>query len=136
MHEYSLACSIAEICQESAQANSLTVITRVALAAGPLASAHEETLAFLFGEVAQQYGIGRPALTFARKPLIVICASCGAETAMDAPDGGFCELWHNPEGAALPEACPACGSRDISFPGASLLEVESIEGEQDNAAGG
>ena len=135
MHEYSLACSIAEICRESAQANRLAVISRVILAAGPLAAVSEDTLSFIFGEVAEQYGIGRPQLVFLKTPLIVKCRVCSAQTEMQAPEGGFCEVWQNPQGEALPEACPVCGSRDIEYPGATLFEVESLEGELSDAAG-
>jgi Zn finger protein HypA/HybF involved in hydrogenase expression len=136
MHEHSLACSIAEICQESAQANHLVVISRVILAAGPLAAVSEDTLSFIFGEVAAQHGIGTPQLVFLKKPLVVKCRACSAKTELEAPTGGFCELWHNPQGEALPETCPVCGSRDIEYPGATLFEVESLEGELSDAASG
>jgi len=136
MHEYSLACSIAEICQESAQANRLVVIHRVTMAVGPLAAVSFDTLAFLFGEVASQHGLGRLELVFSRKPLIVKCNACGVETTLETPQEGFCEPWHNPEGAQIPWECPSCGSRDVEHPDASLFAVESLEGEQEDAAGG
>ncbi len=135
MHEYSLACSIAEICQECAQANRLVAIHRVTLAVGPLAAVSYDTLAFLFGEVTDQHGLGRPDLVFSRKPLIVKCKTCGAETAMETPQEGYCEPWHNPGGAQIPWECPACGSREVEHPDAALFAVESVEGEQADAAG-
>jgi len=136
MHEYSLACSIAEICRETADAHELITIERIVLAVGPLAVVHEETLRFLFDEVAQEYGIGQPELAFSFQPLRVRCRHCGSEKTIEPPEPGFCEIWHNPEGTPLPTHCDGCGATEIEFPGASRFDVEGIEGEAaSNAAG-
>lgn len=136
MHEYSLACSIAEICKESAEAHGLITVERITLAVGPLAVVHEETLRFLFDEVAQEYGIGQPELVFSYQPLRVSCRSCGSERAVAPPEQGFIEIWHNPEGTPLPAHCDSCGGSEIEFPGASRFDLEGIEGEAaSNAAG-
>jgi len=136
MHEYSLACSIAEICRETADAHGLITIERIVLAVGPLAVVHEETLRFLFDEVAQEYGIGHPEVVFSYQPLSVRCRRCGSEKAIEPPELGFREIWHNPEGAPLPTHCDSCGATEIEFPGASRFDVEGIEGEiPDDAAG-
>jgi Zn finger protein HypA/HybF involved in hydrogenase expression len=136
MHEYSLACSIAEICRETADVHGLIIIERIVLAVGPLAVVHEETLRFLFDEVAQEYGIGQPELAFSFQPLRVRCRRCGSEKTIEPPELGFIEIWHNPEGTPLPTHCGDCGATEIEFPGASRFDVEGIEGETaSNAAG-
>ncbi len=136
MHEYSLACSIAEICRETADAHGLVTIERIVLAVGPLAVVHGETLCFLFEEVAQEYGIGQPELAFLYQPLCVRCRRCGSEKTMERPERGFREIWHNPEGTPLPTHCDSCGATEIEFPGASRFDVEGIEGETTGDAAG
>jgi len=136
MHEYSLACSIAEICRQSAEKHNLSRIQSVVLAVGPLAAVHRETLCFLFSEVAETYGAGRPQLIFRQQPLRVHCRRCGATEVLDPPLQGFREIWHNPEGAALPVVCLRCGSAEISYPGATRFEVEELEGEGPGDAAG
>ena len=89
-----------------------------------------------FDEVAQEYGIGRPEVVFSYQPLSVRCRRCGSEKAIEQPELGFREIWHNPEGAPLPTHCDSCGATEIEFPGASRFDVEGIEGEiPDDAAG-
>ncbi len=110
-------------------------IHRVTMAVGPLAAVSHETLAFLFGEVAEQHGLGRPELIFSHKPLAIKCNACGNEAALEPPQEGFCEPWHNPGGAQIPWECPECGSREVEHPDAAIFAVESLEGEQQDAAG-
>ena len=137
MHEYSLACSIAEICRDSAEANGLAVVTRIVLRVGPLAGVQQETLHFLFAEVADAHGIGRPDLYFELEPLSIHCAACGHAGAIPLPEGGFVEIWHNPTGQPLPRECPACGATGLTYPDAMAFEIKEIEGErEEDAAGG
>ncbi len=136
MHEYSLACSISEICRDTVNAHGLANVERIILAVGPLAVVHEETLCFLFDEVAEEYGIGRPELVFVYQPLRARCRCCGFEETIEPPESGFREIWHNPEGAPLPAQCSSCGATELEFPGASRFDVEGVEGETaDDAAG-
>jgi len=136
MHEYSLACSIAEICKETADAHRLITVGRIVLAVGPLAVVHEETLRFLFEEVAPEYGLGQPELAFTYQPLHIRCGRCGSETTVEPPEQGFIEIWHNPEGTPLPTRCGRCGATEIEFPGAYGFDVEGIEGETSSDAAG
>src|SRR4030042_4003748 len=110
MHDYCLACSIAEIVRDSAHKHGLVTIERVILAVGPQAAVQEDTLNFLFAEVAKAYGIGCPHLVFQHEPLQVKCGVCGETTVAELPTGGFREIWHNPEGVALPVRFPLRGN--------------------------
>ncbi len=131
MHEYSLACSIAEICRDSARANGLAEVVRIVLRVGPLAGVHQETLQFLFPDVAEAHGIGRPELHFQLEPLKISCPVCGHQETVPLPDGGFVEVWHNPTGQPLPSRCPACGATGLSYPDAMVFDIKEIEGERE-----
>ena len=111
MHEMSLAESVVQIVEDTAQANGGGRVSRVLLEVGRLAGVETEALRFCF-DAASRTSLAE-----------------GATLVIDEPDG---QAWCLPCGetvalSSLTDPCPRCGSYQLQVTGGTGLRVREIE---------
>lgn len=108
MHEASIALDILEVVRKSAEGRGPVVSVKLVL--GALSGVCADSLLFCFTELAEQQGLGRPALEIHEQPVAFRCGDCGHDYAVQS----------------LEEMCPACGSVNRRITAGYECLVESI----------
>jgi hydrogenase nickel incorporation protein HypA/HybF len=114
MHEMSVTESILRITLEHAQKANARSVTAIHIRMGELASMVDDSIRFYWEIIAKDTPAEKAALTFARIPARVHCATCLHDFDWRRKDDF---------------ACPKCGGQDLRIQGGDELQVESIEVE-------
>jgi hydrogenase nickel incorporation protein HypA/HybF len=117
VHELSMCEAIAQTVADHAGGRSVRSVT---VRIGVLRQVVPETLTFCWDMVTRTTALDGAALRVEHVPAVVVCASCGASTTLDAP--------------VL--ACGSCGDRDVRLRSGDELLVASLEIAQDAAVSG
>lgn len=113
MHEFSIASSIMDIVNKTAQENGMSHVVKVKIKVGGLRSVFPDSLLFSFKVCSEGTVAQGGTLEIEEVPIACTCAGCQKE-------------FHPEEFQFL---CPFCGSSDISVIAGEELFIESIEGE-------
>jgi hydrogenase nickel incorporation protein HypA/HybF len=116
MHELSIAESIVRVAEAHADGRR---VTAVEVRVGALRQVVPAALEFAFELVARGTPVEGAALELEEVPAKVSCRSCGAVSEIDL----------------FPLACRTCGGLDVDVVSGEELLVESLELEEELAAG-
>jgi len=111
MHELSIAMSIVDAAREEAQRRGVQV-TAVHLRLGALSGVVKEALLFSYEMACQDTPLEGSQLIVEELPVIVFCAQCQKERALDSV-----QMF----------ACPDCGTPTIDVRQGKELEVFALE---------
>lgn len=109
MHELSIAEDIFAIIEQSM--GKKTLLKSVDVTIGPLSGILPDALSFVFAEVAEFKGFGRPKLIMNKTDVKIICADCNERYSTDD----------------LYSTCPKCNSMDREIISGDEFTVDSVE---------
>ena len=111
MHEMSLAESIIQIVEETAQANGGGLVRRVRLEIGALSHVEIDALRFCFDAVTRDSLAAGAELTIDSPPGRAWCLGCSSSVEL----------------RRLGDACPLCGSHQLAVTQGEEMRVKDIE---------
>lgn len=120
MHELSIAHSLVEIVSRVAREEGSSRVETIYLRVGELSCVSVEALNFAFEVAARNTPAEQAKIVIENKPVVVYCANCDVEQALDTPQRF---------------ACPACDRPVSKILSGRELEVDRIELEVSCAAG-
>ncbi len=115
MHELSIAASIVDAVTESAAAYPGARVTQVRLRVGALAAVAEDSLQFCWQIATEGTPLAGAALVVRTLPVVVHCAACTTDSALEGLQSF---------------RCPLCGGPAADLRQGRELEIESIELEE------
>ncbi len=121
MHELSIATSIVDIVAESAAAYPGARVREVRLRVGVLAAVVEDSLQFCWEVVTEDTVLAGSRLVVRVLPVILHCAGCGTDSALDGIQSF---------------RCPCCGEPAADLLQGRELEIEAIEVEEPELGAG
>jgi hydrogenase nickel incorporation protein HypA/HybF len=111
MHELSLVSSLFDTLLERAAAYNAREVTVVTIKVGPLSGVVPELLESAFDMYKKETIAAGARLVVEPLPFVVRCRACGAETPHDH----------------IVQACPTCGSADLSIVQGTEVFLDKIE---------
>jgi hydrogenase nickel incorporation protein HypA/HybF len=120
MHELGITQNIMEIVQDEAGRAGLDRVTCVKLRVGRLTAIVPDAMDFCFGILKKGTIAEEATLVITEVPLRASCTDCGEDFTVEA----------------FSMVCPRCGGRSLTILSGRELEIESIEGEQEDESDG
>lgn len=111
MHEIALASGILRMAQEAARTHDARRISRVRVGLGLLACIEAQTLSACFDIITEGSMAAGALLQVDVEPLSCMCVACGQAFVL----------------TQRVFACPACGSKDMTFEGGHGCRILAIE---------
>jgi hydrogenase nickel incorporation protein HypA/HybF len=112
MHELSIVSSVVDSVTESLESYPGARVLEVRLKVGALAAVIEDSLQFCYGIATEGTALEGSRLVVAIVPVIVHCAACGADGAIESLQSF---------------RCPACGEPASDVRQGRELEIDAIE---------
>ncbi len=112
MHELSIAMSILESLQEEVEQRGCGPVEAVHIRVGGLSGVVPEALRSAYELAAEQTPFARSRLVIEEVPIVIYCATCARERAVEPP-GWF--------------RCPACHTPSAEIVAGRELEISALE---------
>lgn len=114
MHEVSLMDGVLNSIRESAEANSITKVSKLKLVVGKLSMALPDSLRFAFEVLGKDEMFRGAVLEIEETPILIHCGSCGVESAVQEEYRFI---------------CADCGSSSVEIIRGRELYIDYYEGD-------
>ncbi len=112
MHELSIAMSIIDVAEETAEQHGGGKVRSIRVRVGPLSGVVAEALQSAFTLAREGTGLDGAELVIDEVPLVIHCPACAAERTPESP---------------FMLVCPVCGAETPTVVSGRELEVASLE---------